>query len=192
MPGPLLCHCHGLMWCDEVDVQHSLCDVLRVGWKYLRVNNCNTDENPPFLGWKKLLKLVILKCEIYPFILTEKKKHTCQWKKISFLIFKWMESIPCDWLHEGRLEWLTYNAYMPTRWNSACCGINIVILRNCQQKKIFGAWNINSQSSHWKHLIMVWNFHSISGWKTHPCNPHLWGGRYYPIDWWKTWWKFIC
>ena len=48
--GPLLCCCCGLMWCDEVDVQHSSCDVLRVGWKYLRVNNCNTDENPPFLG----------------------------------------------------------------------------------------------------------------------------------------------
>ena len=37
--GPLLCCCHGLMWRDEVDVQHSSCDVLRVGWKYLRVNN---------------------------------------------------------------------------------------------------------------------------------------------------------
>ena len=70
--GPLLCCCCGLMWRDEVDVQHSSCDVLRVGWKYLRVNNCNTDGNPPFLGWKK-----------------------------------WMESIPCDCLHEGSLEWLT-------------------------------------------------------------------------------------
>ena len=77
-------HCCGLMWHDEVNVQHSSCDVLRVGWKYLRVNNCNTDKNPPFLGWKKLLKLVILKCEIYPLILTEKKTIHASGRKSPF------------------------------------------------------------------------------------------------------------
>jgi hypothetical protein len=68
-----------VIWCDVmfiVDVQHSSCDVLRVGWNDLKVNNYNTDENPPFLGWKKLLKFVILKCEIYPLkVLTEKKTY---------------------------------------------------------------------------------------------------------------------
>ena len=27
--------------------------------------------------------------------------------------------------------------------------------------------------------------------KNTPCYPHLWGRKYYPINCWKTWWKFI-
>jgi hypothetical protein len=60
-----------LMW---QDVQHSSCDVLRVGCKWLKSKQLQHRWKIPFLGMKKKnLIFVILKCENYPLILSENK-----------------------------------------------------------------------------------------------------------------------
>ena len=61
-------------WCN-VDVHHVMC----WGWAEMTSEYIITTQMKSLLSWdeKNLLISVILKCGIYPFILTE-KKHTCQ------------------------------------------------------------------------------------------------------------------
>ena len=74
--------CYGWCWCDVMfNIHHVMCR----GWaeNYLWVNNYNTNEKSPFLGWKK--KLNICNPEMWKLSSHSdwKQKYTCQCKAVN-------------------------------------------------------------------------------------------------------------
>ena len=146
-------------WC-------SWCDVLRVGWNDFWVNNYNTDEKSPFLGWKK-----ICNPEVWNL-----SSHS-DWKKTYLPV-------------EGTVNSIFDKRNLPTKSISWWYEISIL-----SQAGKYTLWSTPLRQEILSHKLLkkLMKIHRLDGWKSIPsswikiipCISSPYKMKFHPIGIWK-------